>query len=362
MTKAKTNALDALRALIAERQQYEQWISTLESKRESTPDHVFERVYGDYRARLERVITDIRGHSEELQLSINALSSRLVEVAREEDLRRDALQEAELRAVVGEYDPAQWEEMRVEAERELEKISGDRESLDNQLSELRGIQKLSEVGAPPGGGTPRTPPAGVRSVTESPSSSAAGKQRDSTERDGARSAAASDEDDGRVQSERASASTRADGSAPESSDAGTAVSSKPADIRITETTKTPADQGRLSLDAAARGDGDGNKGRSTPSADIGTTAAVGAAGSQMQRTEADRAAPSARSGASTSTGTATRSRTAKTPPSAASGTRTPKGGEPRVDQAKTLKCPECGTPNYPTEWYCERCGGELATM
>ncbi|HZK78605.1 MAG TPA: zinc ribbon domain-containing protein [Gemmatimonadaceae bacterium] len=34
----------------------------------------------------------------------------------------------------------------------------------------------------------------------------------------------------------------------------------------------------------------------------------------------------------------------------------------RTDQAKTLKCPECGTPNYPTEWYCERCGGELATM
>jgi len=34
----------------------------------------------------------------------------------------------------------------------------------------------------------------------------------------------------------------------------------------------------------------------------------------------------------------------------------------RPDAAKTLKCPECGTANYPTEWYCERCGGELATM
>jgi hypothetical protein len=30
--------------------------------------------------------------------------------------------------------------------------------------------------------------------------------------------------------------------------------------------------------------------------------------------------------------------------------------------AKTLRCGECGTLNYPTEWYCERCGGELATM
>ena len=32
----------------------------------------------------------------------------------------------------------------------------------------------------------------------------------------------------------------------------------------------------------------------------------------------------------------------------------------RTEQAKTLKCGECGTMNYPTEWYCERCGAELA--
>jgi hypothetical protein len=48
-----------------------------------------------------------------------------------------------------------------------------------------------------------------------------------------------------------------------------------------------------------------------------------------------------------------------TPPSV------PKSGgaqDPRSEQHKTLKCPECGAANYPTEWYCERCGGELATM
>ena len=32
------------------------------------------------------------------------------------------------------------------------------------------------------------------------------------------------------------------------------------------------------------------------------------------------------------------------------------------DQPKTLKCPECGTMNYPSEWYCERCGAELAAI
>jgi len=32
------------------------------------------------------------------------------------------------------------------------------------------------------------------------------------------------------------------------------------------------------------------------------------------------------------------------------------------EAAKTLKCPECGTMNMPTEWYCERCGAELAAL
>ncbi|MGH7654370.1 MAG: hypothetical protein ACREN6_06870, partial [Gemmatimonadaceae bacterium] len=36
---------------------------------------------------------------------------------------------------------------------------------------------------------------------------------------------------------------------------------------------------------------------------------------------------------------------------------------PRTSEAiKSLKCQECGTLNFPTEWYCERCGGELAAF
>jgi len=35
---------------------------------------------------------------------------------------------------------------------------------------------------------------------------------------------------------------------------------------------------------------------------------------------------------------------------------------PKKGVAKTLKCSECGTMNLPTEWYCERCGAELAAL
>ncbi len=38
----------------------------------------------------------------------------------------------------------------------------------------------------------------------------------------------------------------------------------------------------------------------------------------------------------------------------------PGGKSGAAGVAKTLKCGECGTLNRPTEWYCERCGAELA--
>lgn len=35
---------------------------------------------------------------------------------------------------------------------------------------------------------------------------------------------------------------------------------------------------------------------------------------------------------------------------------------PESSTPRTLKCPECGTMNMPTEWYCEQCGAELAAL
>lgn len=52
-------------------------------------------------------------------------------------------------------------------------------------------------------------------------------------------------------------------------------------------------------------------------------------------------------------------------PSVGRATETVQTAVPTVSKAaagvaKTLKCGECGTLNRPTEWYCERCGAELA--
>lgn len=51
-------------------------------------------------------------------------------------------------------------------------------------------------------------------------------------------------------------------------------------------------------------------------------------------------------------------------PTAAEADAVPSGAPTAAsaDSGKSLRCDGCGTPNFPTEWYCERCGGELAAV
>lgn len=325
MTKSKTNALESLRALIAERQQYEQWITTLESKRDGTPPHVFERVQNDYNTRLQRVIGDIRGHAEELQLSISTLSSRLVEVAREEDTKRDALQEAELRATVGEYEPQQWNQLKAEADQALEKIAADRAGLDSQLNELRSIQKLSEVGST---GNVADVEFGTSTTVPEP---AAASSAPPAAPEAPRPAAPKPE-------------------APQPSAAhATAPAAAPA-MTPPQYSK-PRDQGNFPLEDAAAASA------AVLSSPPPVPTPQPSSSPQPSPPSAGSGSPGANSGSSSTP----RPRSGKTPPFGGVAAK-PKQPESRTDQAKTLKCPECGTPNYPTEWYCERCGGELATM
>jgi len=50
------------------------------------------------------------------------------------------------------------------------------------------------------------------------------------------------------------------------------------------------------------------------------------------------------------------------PPAAAPAAEAAKDRASGGTAPKTLKCGECGTMNRPTEWYCERCGAELAAL
>ena len=424
MTKPRTNTLEALRALISERQQYEQWISTLKAKRSGTSETVFNRVYADYRGRLERVVEQVRSHADELQVSIKEVSNKLHEVARDEEAKRDSIQEAELRAAVGEYDATQWESMRTDASLELEKIAASRSGLEAQLSELEGIRKLSEVTVPsdeagePVATSPAdtsSPPAAgpgdtFRLYFGNESADAAGvavPEKTPLSAQPATGGAIAPETAPGNKSDGRSTDGREDQQTPERRppvDAGwpqreVAVDASAPAAAATGPTAAAAAAARFRNRSGAVGDQP-----AAPPAPAGSEM-PGRAMDHQQRTAENTAAsggPSSQAGSSPaprkSTPTVAQPLVSSTDPAVAaprpsatpvapppapappprrrrdtpvgkdsqfsSGfsrpVQTPADGRPEVN--KTLKCPECGTPNYPTEWYCERCGGELATM
>lgn len=275
-------SLDALNGLLKERQRYEEWLTALEQKRGVTSDAVYTRVQADYQTRLREVSSKLAERAGELRESIDALMARLEEISRQELQQREARQEAELRAAVGEYTDKQWKEIGGAWDKELTRLVKEKNALETQLTELNRIFALSvkerqaeaiAMGRMPSGD-------GVGSVTGTPISP---------------------------------------------------VIPRPA-VPDPPTLNPPS---RVEQPAGAR--------QQTPAPTPG-------------RSPFDDF-PVLRPGSGTVSPPSTAA--VATPPSV------PKSGganDPRSEQHKTLKCPECGAANYPTEWYCERCGGELATM
>jgi TolA-binding protein len=278
MAEKEPVSLDALNGLLKERQRYEEWLAALEEKRASTPESVYQRVQSDYQTRLREVSSKLAERAGELRENIDALTIRLEEISRQERQQREARQEAELRAAVGEYTDKQWKEIGGAWDKELARLVKEKGAVDAQLNELSRIFALS--------------------VKE--------KQAEAI----------------------AARAVSGDGARPPISP----VVPRPA-IPEPPTLNPPA---RVEQPAPARSQ---QPSQNPPN-------------SRSPFDEFPVLRPGGGSGAPPSTAVAT-------PPSV------PKTGgtqDPRSEQHKTLKCPECGAANYPTEWYCERCGGELATM
>jgi TolA-binding protein len=279
MAEKEPVSLDALNGLLKERQRYEEWLAALEEKRASTPDSVYQRVQSDYQTRLREVSSKLAERAGELRENIDALTVRLEEISRQERQQREARQEAELRAAVGEYTDKQWKEIGGAWDKELARLVKEKGALDAQLTELSRIFALS------------------------------------------------------VKEKQAEAIA-----------AGRAVSGDGARPPISPVVPRPAIPEPPALNPPARIE-----------QPVAPRAQQPPQSAPSNRSPFD-AFPVLRPGSGSGTPPST---AVATPPSV------PKTGgtqDPRSEQHKTLKCPECGAANYPTEWYCERCGGELATM
>ena len=371
-------SIESVRALVAERSRFDEWLSALESRRESTPTHVFERVHGDYTARRATVIHQLSAHVPALTTLLQSLDARAESLGATMASHEDERAEAMLRHTVGEFDDATWEEVRSRVESTLETLFGEQVALEEQRDDVR---RLLTESTPPEGWTsaPATtteaeadssaadaPSAEAlveeASVADAPSAAVpAADAWSSTEEpavlsaDGVGDAPAADGQEGTDASPWTDAVDEAVVSASTSTpEADASEEGGPADaVRVSSVTETlasieadvvdevPTEPSPAESRAYDRpsiwGGGAPSSEAPVPSSQAPAAPADAFDELAFLRSVID---PKASTGG------------------AASGGSTTGVGAPQ----KTLRCTECSTMNLPTEWYCERCGSELASF
>lgn len=334
MTDARTKQISEIEGLLAERRKYEQWLAQLESRKESTPSHVFVKVHRDYETRLSEAQQKLSSESG----AVNALAMELEEaLARHEKQiseRADERAEAELRAAVGEFAGKEWDKLRGKLDGAIADLTGERDSVQRELDTLRAL--LSEA-EPSSNGEPKRDVddiAFLRSVL--------GR---STPYSNTPAPTITEPPTGERMSVRASVPV----SVP--------VEKRPsvqdaAPIREASTAPHAAPEPIVEAPSAPRE----SVAARTSSANM-SRASQSAAPAPAPRPSAPElfAEPEAPEDPSGPRGTDDRK---PNRPSGTFGQATPRTSE----AVKSLKCQECGTLNFPTEWYCERCGGELAAF
>lgn len=309
MTDANRSMND-LPALLEERRKYEAWLAALEARRESTPEHVFSRVKGDYESRLTGVKERLAAHRHAIDEERASLSSRRALLDAEVQLRRDERAELELRAHVGELSDADSEAAFKAVDDTLNEMGAEREKLDARIAELDGLVDGSVV----------TPVPAVEVLGEpAPALASASAETERIEE---------------VPSLESLEEPKAEAAAP-------AAEQKPL-----HTPGGSFDELAFLSDVVGPSNAE-------------PIAAADKASDKLHIVRDESMTDSILSDL------ARKDRKSDNPPLASNvPANTPIVLRPSgsIEQSKTLKCTECGAMNYPTEWYCERCGAELAAL
>ena len=321
-------SLSELPGLLAERRRYESWLVALDARRETTPGHVFERVQADYRSRLGRVTEQLEAHRHIVEEERASVQSRLSLLQAEERMRRDERAELELRSHVGELIGEEAGTAFKTVDDAIERLLTEKSGLQARIDELA---TLLDDQPQAGRWSPELSTAPVASPANEPRPPAS--ERPASERHAP---------------ERAPERHSGERKATETQPAAVRPSTPPAPAPKPAPQATDPSFDELAFLNTVVGAGDASQ----------TLVAQSRRDASLVRDE--RAAESLLSGVGDAKGGAPSNEA----PLAANVT----ANQPITlratasEQTKTLKCNECGGMNYPTEWYCERCGAELAAL
>jgi hypothetical protein len=280
MAKTTTDTDTTIEALLEERSKYEEWILRLDTSGDKASPAVRERVRGDYEARLESVMEQLRTRGAAIAEELERQHASQAELDRQRRSAEEALAEAEVRHTVGEYTEDEWRRLNDQSRKGIEQLRVRLRAIGAEITRLNEIQGL--IAAPRGGAAaPPSPPPAPPARTPRPE----------------------------------------------------IIEQSPFVTHLAEEPNLPPPP----------------KGapESVPSDELAFLKSV-------SEDEPSRPVRQPSNPAGTATATP------RVPESAAPASTTPSPSKAASGVAKTLKCGECGTLNRPTEWYCERCGAELA--
>lgn len=287
--------------LLQQREQYEQWLARLDGTGAKAPDAVRQKVRSDYQARLDAVLVELRSHVSAVEGALSGHNEALGSLeARQADIQ-ERLAEAEIRHAVGEYTDDEWGAVGAEAEAALDEIG---RRIGAEQGEITRLSAVLHLVAKPA--TPAAPPApALRVPTPMPAPPVPEPEAPAAPVSGAP----------RFVPKTPGAMPRAGGAAPSQPRAAAPVDELAFLKSVTGEQQVPRKVPPKKMS-------DSGPMRAIDVAQEPPAVAVDSEGGD--------ASPTVRPGA---------------------------GSNP-----KTLKCGECGTLNRPTEWYCERCGAELAAL
>jgi hypothetical protein len=288
---------DSIEGLLEQRTRFEQWLAKLDGAGDKAPAAVRQKVRADYEARLRGVIEQLRGHSATIAQELERHQASRADLDGRRRGEEEELAEAEVRYAVGEYGEEEWARIRDQSERRLASLRDELNSVGSEITRLAEVQSLISAPAK----KPEPPPPAPTPAPPPPP-----KQEVVIE--------------------------RSPPPPPPPPAAEPATVEPPAAQRMPKPPRPQPEPAPM------------------PAADNDELAFLKSVAEEEQRKPGGSRRASNPGIAAPAQG----SRAVEAPAAPSAG----KAGGPGV--AKTLKCGECGTLNRPTEWYCERCGAELA--
>ena len=304
MTRKSSKAPSVVERLLEQQRQYQDWLEKLEEEAAgAAPSHVARRVHADYAARLDEVTKELAEHEDGVRAALAEAEARSEGLTKQHTDRTDELSEARLRRQVGEFDEEQYEEIASRCKSALAELSKELATVERDIDRYEEILTLIR-----GTTAKKAPTVFEEPPPPEPVAAAAPPPPE-----------------------------------PKPSEPGRRVSQPSMDVdemaflrSLTGRGGAPAPKAETRAEAPPRAE--------PPRAELPKA-------DNLRAEEPPAPAPEPR-------------RPERPQPQAAPAgdgkDRRPPEGRESEGGTKTLVCTECGTKNLPSEWYCEKCGAELA--